>query len=66
MVPGIEPTPEVQPSRIRRVRARKAARHEAQPLCLGPYCFLKALRFIHGAPRTPFAPSLSKGGSRFL
>ena len=49
VVPRLEPAPEVEPGRVRRIGAREPAGHEAEPLGLGPYCFLKALAVIHVA-----------------
>ena len=47
---GLEPVPQIEPGRVRRIGPRKAAGDEAQPRCFLPYCFLKALAVIH-----PFA-----------
>ena len=44
----LEPAPEVEPRRVRRVGAREAAGGEAEPLGFGPYCFLKAFVGSHG------------------
>jgi hypothetical protein len=46
MIP-IEPSPEIDSGRIRRISSREAASGKAKPVGLGSYCFLKALRFIH-------------------
>ena len=53
VVPGVEPALEVEPGRVGGIGAREAARGEAQPRRLRPYCFLKAFVLIHGAPTTP-------------
>src|SRR4051794_21773035 len=45
---GLEPVFEIEPRGIGRVRRRKAAGREAEPLGLSPYCIFKALARIHG------------------
>ena len=47
------------PAASRRIGAREAAGDEAEPLGLGPYCFLKGLALIHGARHTPPAAAFS-------
>ena len=60
VVPGLQPALEVEPGRVGRVGARKAARRETQPLRFRSYCFLKALAGIHPAP-IPVHPELVEG-----
>jgi hypothetical protein len=50
MVPRLEPSFQVEPGWVGSVGAREAAGDEAQPFGFRPYCFLKALPFMHGAP----------------
>ena len=50
VMPGFEPATEIAPRRVRRIGAREAARSEADPFRFRPYCFLKALAFMHAAP----------------
>src|SRR5439155_2354616 len=47
VVARVEPSPEVDARRVGCVSSREAARHEAEPRRLRPYCFLKALVVMH-------------------
>src|SRR5438105_8338509 len=47
MMTGLEPALEVEARRVGCIGSREAARHEAEPRRLRPYCFLEALVVMH-------------------
>jgi hypothetical protein len=50
MVPGLEPAPEIETGGLSGFRSRYSAGDKAEPLGFAPYCFLKALAFMHAMP----------------
>ena len=50
MMPGFEPSPEIETGGVGGVRARYPASDKAEAFGFAPYCFLKALAFMHAMP----------------